>query len=224
MLQRLAKAFLLVGLLAALLCSQAVVAPAEAAPRHRHAPSRSLPQANPMSFQVVNLANRSWHYRWATRMNVLTASSGMTSAPTLLNTLDIASTCGDCKTVGISIQFNIVERSLGTITSESTTTSENTCTFGTCVSMGLAVQYTVIVDQPRQVAPKVQRLMARSVRLMRAMFPNHRVNVARVLAGFNKLARLLVPGAPVIVLATPSSFSGQDTPGNSPSIVVALVS
>lgn len=176
-----------------------------------------LPQANPMSLQISNSANRSWHYRWATRLNVIT-----TPTPLLLSTLDITTDCGACKTVGIVLQFNVVKRSVGTVTSESDSSTQMDCTFGTCVTMGLAVQYTVIVDNPARALPQVKRLMRRAVSLMRRMFPNHRVDVSRVLAGFNALARLLVPHAPRIVLTSPGSSRGTHAPGDPPSIVVAL--
>lgn len=217
--QRLTGALVRVAVLAVILCSLLAI-PTSSDPRRPHLVAGVLPQANPMSLQIVNTADRSWKYRWAARLNVITDST----TPTLLNTLDLASTCGDCKTVGISVQFNIVQRSAGTVVSRSDATSQLTCTFGTCVTMGLVVQYTVIVDNPSRVLRKVQRLMARSVALMRRMFPNHRVGVTRVLAGFNALARLLVPHAPRIVLTTAPSSSSTDTPGGPPTIVVALVS
>lgn len=176
-----------------------------------------LPQANPMSLQISNSKNRSWHYRWAARLNVITIPT-----PLLLSTLDITTDCGACKTVGIVVQFNVVKRSAGTVTSESDSSTQMNCTFGTCITMGLAVQYTVIVDNPARALPQIQRLMRRAVSLMRRMFPRHRVDVSRVLAGFNSLAHLLVPHAPRIVLTTPGSSRGTHSPSDPPGIVVAL--
>jgi hypothetical protein len=89
--------------------------------------------------------------------------------------------------------------------------------------MGLVAQYTVIVDNPAQILPKIDRLMHRAVVLLRGMFPHQRVSVPRVLAGFNALARLLLPHAPLIRLSTPSSTVGALSPRDPPRMIVALV-
>jgi hypothetical protein len=177
-----------------------------------------MPQGNPMLLQVTNARDRSWTFRWAVRLNVVNSP-----APTLENSLAIATNCGDCRTVGISLQFNVVKRSVGTVSSQSDATSDNICTFGQCVTMGLVAQYTIIVDNPAQALPKVDRLMRRAIALLRGMFPHQRVSVPRVLAGFNALARLLVPHAPLIRLSTPSSSAGVLAPRDPPRIDVALV-
>jgi len=176
-----------------------------------------LPRGNPILLRVTNTRDRSWPFRWAVRLNVVTSPS-----PTLENSLDIAAECGDCRTVGISVQFNVVKRSVGTVSSQSDATSNNVCTFGQCITMGLVVQYTVIVDNPAQILPKIDRLMRRAIALLRGMFPHQQVSVPRVLAGFNALARLLLPHAPIIRLSTPSSSSSSPSPTGPPSISVAL--
>jgi hypothetical protein len=211
-----------VGLLGLLLC-MLLAGPASNSPSG--APLRVvaalppwMPQGNPMLLQVANARDRSWTFRWAVRLNVVNSP-----APTLENSLDIATNCGDCRTVGISLQFNVVKRSVGTVSSQSDATSDNICTFGQCVTMGLVAQYTIIVDKPAQILPKVDRLMRRAIALLRGMFPHQRVSVPRVLAGFNALARLLVPHAPLIRLSTPSSSAGTLLPRDPPRIVVALV-
>ncbi len=170
-----------------------------------------------MTLQVTNARDRSWTFRWAVRLNVVSSPS-----PMLENSLDIAADCGDCRTVGISVQFNVVKRAVGTVASQSDATSDNVCAFGQCVTMGLVMQYTVIVDNPAQILPKIDRLMHRAIALLRGMFPHQRVSVPRVLAGFNALARLLLPHAPIIRLSNPSSSSSTPSPTGPPSISVAL--
>jgi hypothetical protein len=182
------------------------------------APS-ALPPGNPMLLEVVNTTDHSWPYKWAVRLNVVT-----TPAPTLQNTLDISTDCGDCRTVGISVQFNVVQRSAGTVASLTDATTATTCTFGPCITMGLVVQYTVIADNPARALPRVERLMRRSIWLLRRMFPHKRVSVTRVLSGFNALARLLLPGTPIIRLSTPASTTSTRAANGPPSIAVALVS
>ncbi len=181
--------------------------------------SAPLPPANPMSLAVTNTRDRSWDFGWAVRLNVITAAP----SPILQDTLVVAADCGDCRTVGISVQFNVVKRAVGVVTSVSDATMQNVCTFGQCVTMGLVAQYTVICDSPAQILPGVKRLMWRTVALLRGMFPHQRVSVPRVLSGFNALARLFVPHAPLIRLSTPPSSRATRGPHSLPSISVALV-
>jgi len=210
------------GLLGLLLCmplaGPAIDSPSSVPLRIVAALPPWMPQGNPMLLQVTNARDRSWTFRWAVRLNVVSSPS-----PTLENSLDIAADCGDCRTVGISLQFNVVKRSVGTVSSQSDATSDNICTFGQCVTMGLVAQYTVIVDNPAQILPKIDRLMRRAIALLRGMFPHQRVSVPRVLAGFNALTRLLLPHAPIIRLSTPSSTAGTLTPRDPPRMIVALV-
>ncbi len=173
--------------------------------------------AQPMSVRIFNAQNRSWHFRWKTQLNVVTTPNAQ-----LLDTLDVGAQCGDCKTVGIAVQFNLVKQGLGTVTSQANATSVTRCMFGTCITMGLVMQYTLIVDNVKAALPRMRRLLNNSIRLMRRMFPNHRVNVTDVLDGFNRLARLIVPNAPTIVITTPDTSSNASVSDASPDLSVAL--
>jgi hypothetical protein len=213
------QAGLLGLLLSALLAGPAAVSPSSAPLLVVARVPSWMPQGNPMALRVKNTRDRSWAFRWAVRLNVVSSPS-----PTLENSLGIAADCGDCRTVGISLQFNVVKRSVGTVTSQSEAISDNVCTFGQCTTMGLVAQYTVIVDNPAQFLPKIDRLMHRAIALLRGLFPGHRVDVARVLGGFNRLARMLIPHAPIIRLSTPPASATAYDPLSPPSLSVALVS
>lgn len=169
--------------------------------------------------QVVNIRDRSWNYHWTAQLNVVTTPSA-----TLVDSLHLSTDCGDCRTVGIAVQFNLVKRGLGTVISQGDATNVTRCHFGTCISMGLVMQYTVITDNPARVFPRMRYLLRRTLALLRGLFPGHRVNVARVLAGFNRLARMLIPHAPIIRLSTPPFTQGTHGPGSPPAVQVALAS
>jgi hypothetical protein len=191
-------------------------APANAGPVVGVAVAPAQP-THPMLVQIFNAQNRSWHYRWKTQLNVVTSPSAQ-----LLDTLEVRTACGDCKTVGLAVQFNLVKQGLGTVTSTAHATNVTQCLFGTCITMGLVMQYTLIVDNVKAALPRMRRLLNSSIRLMRRMFPHHRVYVTDVLAGFNRLAQLIMPNAPAIVITTPATSSGAYASSDSPDLGVAL--
>lgn len=211
---------LVLALLRALLGEAALGAPAVTFAAPLRFVGAALPPAElTTAVQLVNDRDRSWNYRWTAQLNVVTVPSA-----TLIDALHLTTDCGDCRTVGIAVELNVVKRGQGTVISRGDATSLTGCHFGTCVSMGLVMQYTVIVDDPARALPRMKRLLRRTIALLRGLFPGHRVNVARVLRGFNRLARMLIPHAPIIRLSAPSSSDVAHGPNSPPAVQVALAS
>jgi hypothetical protein len=215
----LARGLVKVALLA-LLCAAALV---DASPPARAAASVTLPDADASvrltSLRIENHRDHSTRFRWLVRLNTIPGDT-----PHAMEDLHVVTDCGDCRTIGIVVQVNVVSASASRITSEAHAFSQTRCAYGPCVTMGLAIQYTVSVPDPLHIPASVSRLTWRTVARLHAMFHTRHITVARVLAGFNALAKLFLDSPPIITLSDPADATAVTAPQAAPNLNHALSS
>jgi hypothetical protein len=139
-----------------------------------------------------------------------------------VNIADATSSCTDCQTLAVALQINLFNRNASIITPQNAAVAVNAaCT--RCDTIAYAVQYNIGVDDPTQVPPRVNQLVAQmkqelaAAGAQSATLAQAEASINSVIAQYQDLAGYLMTRRDEAVSPDASPSSAPAAPATSPS-------